>query len=157
MVVKTECEGLGVVSLHVGAANALRYFSRKTEFVHLQLGDLSISCKLMPEFWTDRPRICDPRLGAWLEHKVFHPNGHRRDPVAVKLIPNGENSFRIETVSVRSVRKNPASQVDLVPATSATEAPGDLGIGILRIPPLFPPLSETSVRVGNLPPLAQAS
>ena len=156
MVVKTECEGLGVVSLDVGAANALRYFSRKTAFVNLQLGDLSISCKLMPDFWTDRPRICDPRLGAWLKYKVLHPNGHRRDPVAVKLIPNGENCFRIETVSVRSVRKNAASQLDLPPATSAMEAPKDPGIGILRIPPPFPPLGETSIRAGHLPSLAQA-
>lgn len=162
MVVKTECRGHRAVGLNVGATNALRYFRRKTAQVDLQLGDLRISCNLEPEFWHGRPIIYDPRLCAWLECKVLHPNGHRRNSVEVALIPNGLNSFRVELAPVRSDRKDAttqkedvASEIDLVPETSAPDA---LAGSIARVHPArqpFPPQSETPVPGSRLLLLAQ--
>jgi len=48
MVVKTQSKGHGVTGLHVGTANARRYFPKDTRNIELQLGHLRIQCGLKP-------------------------------------------------------------------------------------------------------------
>jgi hypothetical protein len=99
MVVKTRSKGLGVTGLHVGADNVRRYFPKHVAVIELQLDHLQIQCGLTPGFWQGEPEINDPRLCAWLESKHMH--GKRdRAPIPLAMIPSGENSFRLQPVSL---------------------------------------------------------
>jgi hypothetical protein len=97
MVVKTHSRGHGLTGLHVGASNVRRYFPQHISVIELQLDHLQIQCGLSPDFWRDEPEIYDPRLCAWLESKNLHemPN---RSPVALALIPSGDNAFKLQRV-----------------------------------------------------------
>lgn len=94
MVVKTQCKGREVTGLHVGAANARRYFPRNVSAIELELDHLRIECGLPPEFWRGQPEIHDPRLCAWLESKQFGSKSSR-DPLPLAMVPSGKNSFRL--------------------------------------------------------------
>lgn len=94
MVVMTQCKGREVTGLHVGAANARRYFPRDISAIELQLDHLRIECGLSPEFWSDQPEIHDPRLCAWLQSKQFASDSCH-SPLPLDMIPSGENSFRL--------------------------------------------------------------
>jgi hypothetical protein len=98
MVVKTRSKGHGVTGLNVGMDNVRRYFPKETKNIELQLGHLSIQCGLKPDFWQGQPEIYDPRLCAWLESKNLHSLANRTTPLA--MIPAGENSFRLQPVSL---------------------------------------------------------
>jgi hypothetical protein len=99
MVVKTQCTGRGVTGLNVGVNNVRRYFPKDILTIELQLGYLQIQCGLEPDFWQDLPEIRDPRLCAWLEFK--YPNGRPdRTPIALAMIPAGNNSFRVQPISL---------------------------------------------------------
>jgi hypothetical protein len=149
MVVKAECEKSGVVSLDIGAANALRYFPRKTSFVELQLGDLCISCKLSPDFWQDQPRIHDPRLRCWLECKVFHHSPRR--PVSLAMIPNGTDAFRIELLPLHSRRSDSPTLIAAESTNSSMDAPQLAAKRVRRGHSAFPPLDVTSIITSNSP------
>jgi hypothetical protein len=82
----------------VGAGNAQRHFSRQISTIELQLDHLQIQCALPPDFWDGHPDIHDPRLCAWLESKRLHAGLNGR-PVPLHMIPTGENSFRLQSVS----------------------------------------------------------
>jgi hypothetical protein len=99
MVVKTHSKALGVTGLHVGVTNVRRYFPKSIAVIELQLDHLQIQCGLDPDFWRGQPEIHDPRLCAWLESKHLHgkPN---RNPIPLAMIPAGENSFRLQPVSL---------------------------------------------------------
>jgi hypothetical protein len=99
MVVKTQSRGHGVTGLHVGEANVRRYFPKQISVVELQLDHLRILCGLDPDFWKGQPEIHDPRLCCWLESKNFNRRPDR-SPVPLALIPSGENSFRVQPVSM---------------------------------------------------------
>ncbi|MGA9671822.1 MAG: hypothetical protein WBQ94_21600 [Terracidiphilus sp.] len=99
MVVKTHSIGLGVTGLHVGPTNVRRYFPRNISVVELQLDHLQIQCRLSPDFWQDEPEIHDSRLCAWLETKHMHSKPDR-SPVALAMVPVGENSYRLQPVSL---------------------------------------------------------
>jgi hypothetical protein len=97
MMVKTKLQGRGIAGLLVGMSNVRRYFSKRTNFIELQLDHLNIQCVLCSDFWTGCAEIHDPRLCSWLEAK--HPLGEAvRTPVSLALIPAGENAYRIQTV-----------------------------------------------------------
>jgi hypothetical protein len=102
MVVMTQSKGRGVTGLNVGTNNVQRYFPKGISSIELQLDHLQIQCNLKPDFWKGRPEIYDPRLGAWLEAKHFHPKPGR-PPVPLALIPSGKNSYRLRPVSVQKV------------------------------------------------------
>jgi hypothetical protein len=104
MVVKTKCKGLAVIGLHVGVNNVRRYFSRRISEIELHLDHLQIQCWLSPEFWQGQPEIHDPRLGAWLESKNLHSKPDRT-PVPLAMIPAGNNSFRLQPVSLNGQSK----------------------------------------------------
>jgi hypothetical protein len=92
MVVKTHRDGRDHIGLHIGAANARRYFRKRTPTIDLRLDDLEIQCTLSPDFWAGRPEIHDPRLSEWLEFKV----GRRRpgrDPMLLTMVPSGSDTF----------------------------------------------------------------
>jgi hypothetical protein len=99
MVVKTHSKGRGATALHVGATNVRRYFPKHVSAIELQLDHLQIQCGLGPNFWRDDPEIHDPRLCAWLESKHLHSKRDRR-PIHLAMIPAGENSFRLQSVSL---------------------------------------------------------
>lgn len=107
MVVRTQCKGRGITGLHVGVNNVRRYFSKATPFIDLQLDHLRIRCGLSPEFWHGHPDIFDPRLCAWLEARHMHDRCDR-SPVALAMIPAGENSFRLQPVERKS--RGPVSE-----------------------------------------------
>jgi hypothetical protein len=65
----------------------------------LQLDHLQIQCGLDPDFWQGQPEIFDPRLCAWLESKHLHRTPDRSS-IPLALIPAGENSFRVQPVSL---------------------------------------------------------
>ena len=92
MLVKTYRDGLARTGLHIGEANARRYFSRRAPSIELQLDDLHIQCALDPDFWHGRPEIHDPRLSVWLEFKVAR-RAKGRDPILLTLVPAGSNTF----------------------------------------------------------------
>jgi hypothetical protein len=116
MVVRTQSKGLAVIGLYVGVNNVRRYFPRHNSVIELHLDHLQIQCSLPPDFWQDRPEISDPRLCAWLESKNFLGNPNRTS-LPIAMIPTGENSFRLQTLSLRA-----QSRIRNVTA-SATRAP----------------------------------
>ena len=97
MVVKTQSKGLGITVLHVGASNVRRYFPKNISSIELQLDHLQIQCGLKPNFWRGEPEIFDPRLCAWLETRHMHTHPDRA-PILLAMIPEGENSFRLQPV-----------------------------------------------------------
>lgn len=117
MVVKTHSKGHGVTGLHVGATNVRRYFPKHVSVVELQLDHLQIQCGLEPDFWRGQPEIHDPRLCSWLESKNFQRRPDRT-PVPLALIPSGNNSFRLQPISLNS-RPAAASKPRHVPSPAA--------------------------------------
>jgi hypothetical protein len=99
MVVKTQSKGFGITGLHVGASNVRRYFPKNISSIELQLDHLQIQCGLKPNFWQDEPEIFDPRLCAWLEARHMHTRLDRA-PIPLSMIPAGENSYRLQPVSL---------------------------------------------------------
>lgn len=99
MIVRAQSRGRGISGLYVGAANVRRHFPKGRFVVELQLDHLRIQCGLTPDFWQGQPEIYDSRLCAWLETRHMH---RARDRTAVRLamIPEGRNSFRLETISI---------------------------------------------------------
>lgn len=89
MLVKTYRDGM--TGLHIGEANAHRYFSRRAPSIELKLDDLHIQCTLPPDFWQGRPEIHDPRLSEWLEFKVARRPG--REPILLSMEPSGAGTF----------------------------------------------------------------
>jgi hypothetical protein len=100
MVVKAQSKGRGLSGLHIGIDNVRRYFPKNVSTIELHLDHLRIQCGLAPDFWRGHPEIFDPRLCAWLESKHMHGS---RTPVRLALIPEGNNSFRLQAVSRGSV------------------------------------------------------
>ena len=99
MLVKTQSKAHGKTGLHIGVQNVRRYFPKNISVIELQLGHLSIQCGLQPDFWQSQPEIYDPRLCAWLESRLLHHQPDRT-PVALDMIPTGENSFTLLPVSL---------------------------------------------------------
>jgi hypothetical protein len=99
MVVKTHSKGRGATALHIGVTNVRRYFPKHVSAIELQLDHLQIQCGLKPGFWRDDPEINDPRLCAWLESKHMHAR-RDRSPIQLAMVPAGENSFRLQSVSL---------------------------------------------------------
>jgi len=97
MVVKTQIRGSEVTGLHVGARNVRRYFPKSIRTIELQLDHLQIQCGLSPEFWNGEPEIHDPRLCEWLDFKVVHSLGERKE-VKLAMTPAGKNIFRLISV-----------------------------------------------------------
>ena len=95
MVVKAQGNGREVTGLHIGAANARRYFSKNAGSVELRMGDLRIECKLPPIFWKGEPEIHDPRLCEWLKFKVFHQA--ERKPFTLAMVQAGSNVFPLQS------------------------------------------------------------
>ena len=92
MVVKTLRDGRDHIGLHIGTANARRYFRKRTPTIDLKLDDLEIQCTLSPDFWAGRPEIYDPRLSEWLEFKVGRGRPGR-DPMLLSMVPSGFDTF----------------------------------------------------------------
>lgn len=102
--VKAQSRGRGISGLYIGAGNVRRHFPKGISVVELQLDHLRIQCGLAPDFWQGQPEICDPRLCAWLEARHMQRT-RGRTSVRLAMIPEGENSFRLESVSMeRSAR-----------------------------------------------------
>jgi hypothetical protein len=101
MVVKTHSIGHGVIGLHVGPTNVRRHFPKNIAVIELLLDHLQIQCWLNPDFWRGQPEIHDPRLCAWLESKHMHSKPDRA-PVPLAMIPAGNNSFRLQPVSLKA-------------------------------------------------------
>ena len=99
MVVKTQLKGSEVTGLHIGARNVRRYFPKRVRVIELQLDHLQIQCGLSPQFWRGEPEIHDPRLCEWLDFKVIHNGGGRKD-VRLAMIPAGKNSFALRPSAV---------------------------------------------------------
>lgn len=97
MVVKTQLRGGEVTGLHVGARNVRRYFPKGVREIELQLDHLQIQCGLPPDFWKGRPEIHDPRLCEWLDFKVIHRMGERKQ-LKLAMMPAGKCIFRLRSV-----------------------------------------------------------
>ncbi|HZP03937.1 MAG TPA: hypothetical protein VFB43_03475 [Terracidiphilus sp.] len=110
MVVRTQCDGREVIGLNVGTRNARRKFPRDVKDIELVLGHLHIHCELTPEFWQGKPEIRDPRLGNWLESKIFHGRP-RRTPVPLAMLPAGKNAFRLQTIKLPPVSGNGSKHI----------------------------------------------
>jgi len=100
MVVKTQLRGTEVTGLRVGLRNVRRYFPKSIRVIELQLDHLQIQCGLSPEFWRGEPEIHDPRLCIWLDSKVNHRVGVRKD-LRLAMTPSGNNAFRLRHSSGR--------------------------------------------------------
>lgn len=94
MVVKTQCIGGEVTGLHVGTANARRYFPRNVSTIELELDHLRIECGIPPGFWSGQPDLHDRRLCAWLQAKQLGSKSSRT-PLPLDMVPSGKNSFRL--------------------------------------------------------------
>lgn len=99
MIVRAQSRGRGISGLFVGTENVRRYFSKDIPVIELQLDHLWIQCGLAPDFWEGQPEIYDPRLCAWLETRHMHRT-RDRTPVRLAMIPEGRNSFRLESVPI---------------------------------------------------------
>jgi hypothetical protein len=100
MVVKTQFNGSEVTGLYVGVRNVRRYFPKATRTIELQLDHLQIQCGLSPEFWNGEPQIHDPRLCEWLDFKLGHRMGERKE-VRLAMTPAGTNIFRLRSSAVK--------------------------------------------------------
>lgn len=98
MLVKTYRDVLARTGLHIGEANARRYFSKRAPHIELRLDDLHIRCTLPPNFWQGCPQIQDPRLSEWLEFKVARRAGSR-DPIQLTMVPSGIDTFVLRPVT----------------------------------------------------------
>ena len=127
MIVKTSQNSRDHIGLHVGAANARRYFRAQT--IDLRLGDLEIQCTLPPDFWHGRPEIFDPRLSEWLEYKVGR--GRRgQDPMLLTMDQSGSGTF---VVTPRTPKRTGAFDEETsVPKTVRSES----GFSVVRVPVL---------------------
>lgn len=96
------------IGLLIGAANARRYFPKEMGAVELRMGDLSIECRLTPEFWNGEPEIHDPRLCEWLKFKTMHERSSRK-PVMMAMVQSGANSFTLQSLSTQG-RRGPRVQ-----------------------------------------------
>jgi hypothetical protein len=94
MVVRTQRNGRDNFGLHVGAANARRYFPRSVAAVELKLDDLHIQCNLPQSFWDGHPEIHDPRLCEWLKFKVLQES-RNQTPIALHMVQFGSNAFTL--------------------------------------------------------------
>ena len=92
MLVKTYKDGRDRTGLHIGEANARRYFSRRKPSIELRLDDLRIRCTLPPDFWQGRPEIHDPRLSGWLEFKIGR-RAAARESILLSMVPSGPDTF----------------------------------------------------------------
>ena len=92
MLVKTHRNGQDRTGLHIGRANANRYFRKDVRSIELMLGDLHIQCALPPDFWEGRPQIHDPRLSEWLKFKVGRA-GSRPGAALLTMVPAGADAF----------------------------------------------------------------
>ena len=99
MVVRTQCEGREVTGLYIGARNVRRNFPKHTAAIEVELGHLQIHCRLQPVFWRDRPEICDDRLSAWLEDRLYHGRSCRA-PLPLALIPAGNNVYKLRPLTL---------------------------------------------------------
>lgn len=95
MVVKTQKDGRALTGLHIGRANARRFFRRRAQSIDLMLDDLQIRCALSPDFWHDRPEIHDPRLSEWLEFKAGRGRAGR-EPMVLTMLPFGADTFVVK-------------------------------------------------------------
>ena len=126
MLVKTYRDGLARTGLHIGEANARRYFSKRPHSIELRLDDLHIQCILTPDFWQGRPVIQDPRLSGWLEFKVAR-RAPGRDSILLNLVPSGVNTFivrpetdaRLEAYGPETPSAHPAHSEPGIPFDSA--------------------------------------
>jgi hypothetical protein len=100
MVVKTQRDARDHIGLHVGAANARRYFRKSVRAVDLMLDDLQIQCTLSPDFWDGRPEIHDPRLSEWLEFKAGYGRPGR-EPMLLTMMRSGCDTFVVKPKSVK--------------------------------------------------------
>jgi hypothetical protein len=100
MLVKIHKDGRNGTGLHIGEANARRYFSRRRPYIELRLDDLRIRCTLPPDFWQGRPEIHDPRLSGWLEFKVGRCSAGR-DSLLLSMVPSGSDTFVVRPHSAR--------------------------------------------------------
>jgi hypothetical protein len=92
MLVKTYRDGRQCTGLHIGEANARRYFSKRAPSIEIKLDDLSIQCTLDTSFWEGRPEIHDIRLSEWLEFKTARRRAGR-EAVYFSLVPSGPGAF----------------------------------------------------------------
>ena len=100
MVVKTQLKGSEVTGLRIGARNVRRYFPKGIRVIELQLDHLQIQCGLSPRFWQGQPEIHDPRLCEWLDFKVIHNQGGRKE-VRLAMIPSGKNIFTLRPSALK--------------------------------------------------------
>lgn len=135
MLVRTYKDGPDRTGLHIGEANARRYFSRRKPSIELRLDDLHIQCTLPPEFWQGHPEIHDPRLSVWLEFKIGRRAVTSREPIFLTLVPQGSDSFVVRPFSSkkpesfgaevnqpRTVRSEPVRSRHPLPAIQASVA-----------------------------------
>ena len=113
MVVKTQFNGSEVTGLHVGVRNVRKYFPKTIRVIELQLDHLQIQCGLSPEFWQGEPQIHDPRLCEWLDFKVGHRMGRRKE-ARLAMTPAGTNIFRLRSSTAKgdamaSMERRPAA------------------------------------------------
>ena len=138
MMVEAQSKGPGISRLYVGAANVRRHFPRSVSAIELQLDHLRIECGLKPDFWQGRPEIYDSRLCAWLETRHMNKDRHRTK-VRLALVPEGKNSFRLESISIkrrdRARNKYGSPERDLVRFDSDDHEQPTTGIvdGILNL------------------------
>ncbi|MFZ0302795.1 MAG: hypothetical protein WAL75_08920 [Terracidiphilus sp.] len=110
MLVRTQCKGRACTGVSVGDNVVRRYFPKRTESIDLELDHLLIRCGLSPGFWNGHSEISDPRLCAWLESKNFNWRPGE-EPVALAMIPSGNNVFRLKTFPSRKTKRaNAASE-----------------------------------------------
>jgi hypothetical protein len=92
VLVKTQRDGFTRTGLHIGAANARRFFTKGAPSIELRLDDLHIQCSLAPDFWQGHPEIHDPRLSEWLEFKVAR-RANGRDSLVLTMVSFGTDAF----------------------------------------------------------------
>ena len=128
MLVKTHRDGRQCTGLHIGEANARRYFSKRTPSIEIRLDDLRIQCTLDASFWDGRPEIHDIRLSEWLEFKAARRRAGR-ETVYFSLVPSGPGAFVLhpptkdsydafgaEVTKAHKVRSEPISSQRETPA-----------------------------------------
>ncbi len=129
MLVKTQKDGRDYIGLHIGTANARRYFRKRTPTIDLRLDDLEIQCTLSPDFWAGRPEIYDPRLSEWLEFKVGRgPSG--RDPMLLTMVPSSSDTF---VVTLRTAKKADAFGAEI---SAPREVKSESYFPVARVPVL---------------------
>jgi hypothetical protein len=84
------------LGVRVGRENVERFFDKNWSVVLVEIEGDTIPVKITRTFWTTCPELRSRAIGVWMRKKGLVPWPGGRPP-EMRLTPQGENRFRLDT------------------------------------------------------------